>query len=538
LDQRYNTLRFWCATIAFFIVVACIFAAVSSWRSLQFRLDQTAAAALYGAEHLFTRSARDLEKLDGLRLSDCNEKTVNALKDAVYNAVLPVREMGLIRNSRLYCTNFGPFDIALNEPNLRLTAGTHLTIGVNSVMPGNRSLFLYRILTQGSGVNAVINAPILGEFERGFEFSSFGTQRLVFTDPKLSSDGSTNAELIYEIGLSQAGLKDAFWHARAESKLFPIAAEVAVTPSAFWSEWRDALPQMLLSFALLGALVGLITSMWIKRGGPSRMRYQRALTRKELVVHYQPICNAKTGDIVGVEALLRWQHPTAGLLRAAEFSPLFDDPAMLLPLSKYVLATVAHDLKTIDEYGSVWCSINVPTQIFEGPNLINTLTALVKNMAVRRLRLEVTERSPMTAAAEQSIREIRALGIGVGMDDIGTGHSNLDQLQRMVYDFIKIDGMLVRGIVSSETISPVVLSLIALGKQIKTEIIAEGVETQAQSDALVKAGVDEMQGYLYGRAEPIEDIAARLKLQTNAHRRAANSTAQVISRAGQTTPTN
>ncbi len=532
MDQRYNTLKFWCATIASFLVAACLFTALSSWRSLQSRLDSTAASALLNAEHLFTRSATDLEKLYALRTSECNEKAVSTLRDAVYNSVLPVREIGVIRNGRLTCTNFGPTDVDLAAQSASLVPGTNLGVSANSVMLGNRSLFLYRMAEKNSGINAAFHAPVLGEFERGFEFNTMGSQKLFITNAAKTTSTGESSGLIYEIGQAKLNVQDAFWSSRSDSTQFPLAAQVIVTSDAFWKEWRSIFPNMLIAFSLLGALVGLIASQWIRRGGPSRLRYQRALQRKEFVMHYQPIVDAKTAHITGVEALLRWQHPTAGLLRAAEFSALFEDKALLQPLTQYVIAIVQKDMKKIEGLGNVWCSVNIPPQIFEGADFINTLTEIVKQMSFSRLRLEITERSPMSNAAEQTVREIRSLGISVGMDDIGTGHSNLDQLQRMVYDFIKIDGMLVRGITSFETISPVVTSLIALGHKMKTEIIAEGVETQAQADALCQAGVNQIQGYLYGRAEPIEEIATRLKKQQSMHAKADSDTAQAIARAG------
>jgi sensor c-di-GMP phosphodiesterase-like protein len=532
VDQKYNTLKFWCATVAFFTAAACLVTSISSWRSLQSRLDGTAASALLNAEHLFTRSATDLEKLYALRTADCTEKSVSALRDAVYNSVLPVREIGVINNGRLNCTNFGPTDVDMAPQSESMVPGINLSISANSVMPGNRSLFLYRMAEKNSGINAAFNAPILGEFERGFEFSAFGTQQLFITNVAKTVNAGGSAGLIYAIGQTKLDLQNAFWKSRAESKLFPIAAEVAVAPAAFWAEWRGILPNMLLAFVLLGALVGLITSLWIKRGGPSRLRYQRALQRKEFVIHYQPIVDAKTTHIIGIEALLRWQHPTSGLLRAAEFAALFDDETLLMPLTEFVIASVEIDLKKIEGLGNVWCSVNVPPPIFDGVDLINLLAKVIKRISVSRLRLEITERSPMSTAAENCVREIRSLGIAVGMDDIGTGHSNLDQLQRLVYDFIKIDGMLVRGITSTETISPVVTSLIALGHKIKTEIIAEGVETQAQADALAQAGVAELQGYLYGRAEPIEEIVLRLKAQQAGNAKAASATVHSIYSAG------
>ena len=517
MDQKYNVLRFWCLTLAAFIGAACVFTTITTWRALESRLQAVADSALFGAEHLVTRSAANLEKLDVLRASECTDAAVAALKDAVYSSVLPVREIGVIRNRKLFCTNFGPTEIQLTPDVVALTPGTQVVLGVNAVVPGNRSLFIYRVLEKGSATNAVINAPILGEFERGFDFSGVGQLRLIYNDEKSFAASGLSSNVIYEIGQTQLDMRQAYWRTGAASKIYPIAAEIVVTPSAYWAQWRSGFPSTLLAFALLGIVAGLLATRWIRRGGPARLRYQRAITRKEFVMYYQPIVSAQTKKIVGVEALLRWQHPKAGLLRATEFAPIFDDCELLQPLTDYVLHSAARDVKQLEAVSdNVWCSINIPTQIFEGAQLINTVTALIKKIPARRLRLEITERSPMTAAAEQSVREIRSLGVAVGMDDIGTGHSNLDQLQRLEYDFIKIDGLLVRGISTIDSISPVLLSLIALGKQINTQIIAEGVETQTQADALTRAGVQDLQGYLYGRAEPIDAIVEKIRAQDSA----------------------
>jgi EAL domain-containing protein (putative c-di-GMP-specific phosphodiesterase class I) len=129
------------------------------------------------------------------------------------------------------------------------------------------------------------------------------------------------------------------------------------------------------------------------------------------------------------------------------------------------------------------------------------------------LRLEMTERTPVSEQAEVTLRELRALGIKIGLDDLGTGYSNLNQLQRMTYDFIKIDGMLVRDIQSADTVSPVVTSLIALATKLGSTIVAEGVETQVQAQALTHHGVQLLQGFLFSPARPMDEIIAALMAQ-------------------------
>jgi c-di-GMP phosphodiesterase len=149
----------------------------------------------------------------------------------------------------------------------------------------------------------------------------------------------------------------------------------------------------------------------------------------------------------------------------------------------------------------------------EVPGMAAEVAKHIKQLPRHQLRLEITERTPISEASDATLRELRAQGIKMGLDDIGTGYSNLNQLQTMSYDFIKIDGLLVRSIQTPEGVSPVLESLIQLAIKLKTEVVAEGVETAVQANALSKRGVNHLQGYLFGPAKPFQDILLTLEYE-------------------------
>jgi c-di-GMP phosphodiesterase len=127
-------------------------------------------------------------------------------------------------------------------------------------------------------------------------------------------------------------------------------------------------------------------------------------------------------------------------------------------------------------------------------------------LAQDQLRIEITERTPVSTSAEITIRELRGHGIKVGLDDFGTGYSNINQLQTLAYDFIKIDGLLIRGVQAVDGLSPVLESVIDLAHRLGTDIVAEGVETLVQAQALSGRNVKNLQGYLFSQAKPFADI--------------------------------
>jgi sensor c-di-GMP phosphodiesterase-like protein len=513
--------RFWylrrllLAAVSTALVLSLLLAAIAAWRTSHNAIELSARRAVLNADRLIERTAADLEKLDALRLGDCSPATIEKLKEAVYSSISQIREIGLIQNRKLFCTNFGPANVDVSDQPEIVKVGIHVSAGPNVVRANNSSLFIYTSRENGSAVNAVVNPAVLAEYERGFNLNGRGQIEMRFTGPSATRSASNPSDLVYEIGRSEMKANAVpTLFGEYSSQRFPLMAEVQADRGIFWDEYWPSFKRFLGWLTSIFVIGALFFNRWMRSGGLDRSRYLQALRREQFRVHYQPIVSSQTRHLVGVEALLRWEHPKHGLLRAAQFSELFQEDTLNKPIAQFVLETVARDLKSLPDYaGHLWCSVNIAPTLMEELGMAAEVASHIQQLPRHQLRIEVTERTPISEASNATLRDLHAQGIKIGLDDIGTGYSNLNQLQAMSYDFIKIDGLLVRSIVAPEGVSPVLESLIQLGMKLKTEVVAEGVETTIQANSLAKRGVHYLQGYLFGPAKPFQDILLTLEYE-------------------------
>jgi c-di-GMP phosphodiesterase len=508
---RFRYLTFALAAAA--IAVSFAMAALVGWRNLNQELNASAYRAVFNADRLLDRTAADLSKLDGVRGFPCDASTTRTLQEAVYKSLSQIREVGLVRDGRLYCTNFGAPPLEVPIPKHLTEPGVHIDISPNAVIPNNTSLFVYVSRESGTAVNALFNPQVLAEFERDFSYTGFGRLSL-YVAPHSSATKPASEELttVYTVGemrsvdsASMSILK------RYASQRSGFSAVAEVTPRAWWFETLAILPLMSAVFGIAALIAFFAIQSWLARGNLDRLRYLGAMQRNEFVMHYQPIIEAGTQRLVGVEALLRWQHRRRGLLRAAQFADIFSHEAIAPQLVLHTLALVQKDLHMLPSSTPLWCAVNIAPTLLEDNAVLTDIIKQAERAGIDRVRLEITERAPIGEYAEVLLHEMRANGMKVGLDDLGTGYANLAQLQRMPFDFIKIDGMLVRGIQKSDGVSPVVKSLIDLARTIGCEVVVEGVETSTQADALIAAGATHLQGFFYGAAKPMEEILELLK---------------------------
>jgi len=244
---------------------------------------------------------------------------------------------------------------------------------------------------------------------------------------------------------------------------------------------------------------------------------RRALEQGEFRLHYQPQIDVETGAIVGVEALLRWQHPEFGLVLPADFIPLLEETGLIVAAGEWVLQTACAQL--LDWSAQGWrrlrLAVNLSPRQLQAPGL----TAAVKRALdildgePGRLELEITEgvlvrHAPATV---EMLESLHVLGARMAIDDFGTGYSSLSYLRRLPIDTLKIDRAFVRDIPHDPDDSAITAAIIALAQTLKLEMIAEGVETAAQRDFLRAGGCRVMQGYLFSRPQPPEDITRLLQ---------------------------
>ncbi len=234
-----------------------------------------------------------------------------------------------------------------------------------------------------------------------------------------------------------------------------------------------------------------------------------ALVRDELRLHYQPMYDMHTGAIIAVEALLRWQHPTRGLLPPGEFLDVAEGRRLLIPIGDWVLATACGQARRWqrsfgDASPTVW--VNLAGQQLGKQHLTGSVKRSLADtgLSPAKLGLEVTERQLVGKAdpVRDDLAEIRGLGVRLAVDDFGTGFSSLDYLRRFNFDEIKIDKSFISGLGRDKTDTAVTASIIALGKSLDLVVVGEGVETQDQYDQLRDMGCDVAQGFLLHRPAP------------------------------------
>ncbi len=241
------------------------------------------------------------------------------------------------------------------------------------------------------------------------------------------------------------------------------------------------------------------------------LRY--ALDHGQLVLHFQPCISLAAGDIVGVEALVRWNHPTRGLLLPSEFVPLAEHCGLVVQLGTWALREACRFGELMYErlgasMPTVWLNVSAH-QLQEG-----TLAPLVagalrdSGFPAARLGIELTESALMdTADAAEELAQVRALGVHLALDDFGTGFSSLSYLRRFPFDLLKIDKSFVAGIGFDVEDTAIVSACVALAHSLGMPCVAEGVESPEQLEALRVLGCDLAQGYLFSRAVPYEDLA-------------------------------
>jgi EAL domain-containing protein (putative c-di-GMP-specific phosphodiesterase class I) len=235
-----------------------------------------------------------------------------------------------------------------------------------------------------------------------------------------------------------------------------------------------------------------------------------------LRLHYQPKVDAATGASVGAEALVRWQHPVRGLVPPGEFIPLAEESGLIGPLTDWVLQAACTDLRARADAGlpPLPVSVNLAAPSFADPALPARLLALLAHhgLVPASLVLEVTESLLMTDVerAVQRLAALRAAGFAIALDDFGTGYSSLSYLNRFPVDELKIDRSFVTDVALGGRHSAIAASVIALGREFGLRVVAEGVETAAQAEFLLRQGCRQQQGYLHARPMPAEAFAQRL----------------------------
>jgi diguanylate cyclase (GGDEF)-like protein len=243
---------------------------------------------------------------------------------------------------------------------------------------------------------------------------------------------------------------------------------------------------------------------------------RRAVKNREFVLHFQPRISVVSGRATGVEALLRWRHPEMGLVEPARFVPILEETGLIVPVGAWVLAEACYHAKTWQVQGRppVRISVNLSSRQFRSEGLIKSVGGALRasGLAPGLLELELTESLLVENVdyAMEVLHKLKALGTSISIDDFGTGYSSLGYLKRFPIDTLKIDRSFVRDIASSAKDAAIVDAICALARSLDIGLVAEGVEHLWQAEYVAARHCSELQGYLFSRPLPPEQVPEAL----------------------------
>jgi diguanylate cyclase (GGDEF)-like protein len=246
------------------------------------------------------------------------------------------------------------------------------------------------------------------------------------------------------------------------------------------------------------------------------LRY--AIDRGELSMFYQPLISLKTGEIIGFEALLRWQHSKRGFIPPVKFIPIAEDSGLIIPITEWILRDTTHQIaewqKISPAYKKLIVSVNISGKHLAVEGLVEQVSKTLETTKIRpsTLKLEITESTAMENAerSAQILNRLKELGVQLSIDDFGTGFSSLSQLHRLPFDTLKIDRSFVNDVGENGENSEILQTIISLAKNLKMKVIAEGIETENQLALLRNLGCDYAQGYLLAKPMPREEMEKQL----------------------------
>jgi diguanylate cyclase (GGDEF)-like protein len=252
--------------------------------------------------------------------------------------------------------------------------------------------------------------------------------------------------------------------------------------------------------------------------------FRAGVEANEFVLHYQPLVDLDTGAVVGVEALVRWQHPVRGLLAPAEFIDVAEDTGLIIPLGRWVIEQAVRDAATwvTEDNRQLAVSVNLSPRQLHDAELVATAAYALADAGVRpdALTVEITENLLLkdTELAKSRLAALRALGVKVAVDDFGTGYSSLAYLDRYPVDILKIDRSFVQPLGDSPKSAALVRSIIELASALEIEPVAEGVEDAKQRETLRSLGCRRAQGFFFSRPVPADELAGLLGASTQMQR--------------------
>lgn len=467
------------------------------------RLSVTADRVISRAIATFDEVRISLGHLQGTAVVPCSQSHIALMRDQTLNT-LAVTEIGYFDKDLLRCSSWGKIDpkIRRTKPDFETMSGLSFSL---SIRP-NASLGRRMIAISFGDYNALVLPSSLVDLaidEQMTVFLSSGDGQIIATKggPHLSDtlkSSTDNSEL----------LDNSFLVAISEKEGLRVTAAIPRSALAvvMWDELAFFLP--------VGGLIALAFAAaiyWLSKQRLSPYaELEIAVKKREFVVEYQPIVELSTGVCVGAEALIRWKTRDGTFVRPDHFIPLAEETGLIAPITDQIIDNVIADLGTaLIEDRTLHIAINVSSRDIASGRIADLLDRKLRGTNIRneQIWLEATERGVLdVTTAGRTFERVREAGHSVAIDDFGTGYSNLQYLQGLPLDAIKIDKSFVSKIGKETATSSVVELIIDLTMKLDLFSVAEGVETEQQAEFLKERGVTFAQGWLFAQSLPAKDF--------------------------------
>ncbi|MGV8923665.1 MAG: EAL domain-containing protein [Thermomonas sp.] len=465
---------------------------------------------LLRAEAMGNEAYSAYRQLDQAHLADACSDTGLALMRDIGMKAHYLQAVGYVRDERLQCSSFGRYEegLPLGPAAYVSRLGTRIRPSVDLLGQGGDRRFLIFELGHYA---AAIHASALLDVVTDKPDTSFGLYGIESNLP-LAVRGTFNPAWTKRLGKDDEAViffNGQYLVAIQRSKRFDVAAYTAVPTAQITARLREIATLLLPLGLLLGIGLSVAVFLLARRQNSMPTTLRLALQRREFTLHYQPIVALVTGQMVGVEALLRW--PRDGThLRPDLFIPAAEDCGLISQFTDYVLRLVASEAPDfLKQHPECYISINLSSADLHGGRIVASLRCLVSTpgIAAANIMVELTEHSFLDAdRAGTTVDAIRALGIRVAIDDFGTGFSSLSHLARLRTDCLKIDKVFVDAIGTDAATGEVALHIIHMAASLGLTVIGEGIETEEQASFLRDYGVEYGQGWRYARAMPMPEL--------------------------------
>ncbi|WHS58064.1 EAL domain-containing protein [Pseudomonas sp. G2-4] len=470
-------------------------------RTLEQQTRQTAEELVRQVELMLDNTALSARELLPLAGQPC-EAVKLALREQVTRRPF-VRSTNLVRDNTLYCSSlFGAFEEKVNPGDYH--QGALWLMNGNPVTP-DTALLIYRLNEGEQGALATLDGYHLANVLR---LIGGQTRLLLQVGPNwLAADGKVRQAPLPTLAVARSDLI---------SSRYPFNVEAGFDEGEVWRYMTREYPPLFSLLIFFGVIAGTLGHCLQKRASSPSHELQRALEAGEFVPYLQPVVHGDSKRWAGVEVLMRWNHPTEGLVRPDLFIPFAEHSGLIVPMTRTLMLQTRHLLAPLTSLleAPFHVGINITARHCQDLALVDDCRAFLDAFppGTITLVLELTERELIepTPITHRLFEQLRELGVKIAIDDFGTGHSSLGYLRQFNVDFLKIDQSFV-AMIGADALSRHILdSIIELSGKLDLGIVAEGVETLEQSDYLAAHGVNFLQGYLFSHPISGQDFIETL----------------------------